>query len=116
MEMSEEMQGKLMQCQQLQQQVQMIATQKYQIDVQITEIEKTTEELGKLKKDAEIYKSVGNLLVRHDDKEGLTKELEEKKETLEIRSKTLNNQEKALRERHKELQDELTKALSQAPS
>ena len=116
MEMSEEMQGKLMQFQQLQQQVQMIATQKYQIDVQITEIEKTTEELGKLKKGAEIYKSVGNLLVRHDDKEGLTKELEEKKETLEIRSKTLNNQEKALRERHKELQDELTKALSQAPS
>jgi prefoldin beta subunit len=111
MELSEEMQGKLAQFQQLQQQIQMIATQKYQIDIQITEIEKTVEELGKLKKNAEIYKSVGNLLVRQDDKAALTKELEERKETLGIRVKTLGNQEKALRDRHRELQEELSKAL-----
>ena len=74
---SEEMQGKIMQFQQIQQQIQMIAQQKYQIDMQVTEIEKTMEELANLKKDAEIYKSVGTLLVRNDDKEELTKELEE---------------------------------------
>jgi prefoldin beta subunit len=111
MELSEEMQGKLVQFQQLQQQIQIIATQKYQIDIQITEIEKTLEELDKLKKNSEVYKSVGNLLVRHEDREGLKNELKERKETLEIRAKTLGNQEKALRDRHRGLQEELSKAL-----
>jgi prefoldin beta subunit len=78
----------------------------------VTEIEKTVEELAKLKKGAEIYKSVGTILVRNDDKEGLKKELEEKKETLEVRTKTLANQEKTLREMHQNLQKELTEALS----
>ena len=115
MEMNEEMQGKLMQFQQLQQQIQVIASQKYQVDIQIAEIEKTLEELDKLTKDATVYKSVGSLLMTVDNKDTLKSELEEKKETLDIRAKTLGNQEKSLRERHQELQDELTSALSQTP-
>jgi len=110
-DISQEMQGKIMQFQQIQQQIQVIAQQKYQIDVQVTEIEKTIEELSKLKKGAEIYKSVGSILMKCDDKEGLVKELEEKKETLDIRVKTLGNQEKTLREMHQNLQKELTEAL-----
>ena len=115
MEVSEEMQGKIMQFQQLQQQIQMIATQKYQVDLQLAEIEKTIEELDKLKKDAPVYKSIGSLLVNVEDKGALKTEMEEKKETLEIRAKTLGNQEKSLRERHQELQSELSKALSGEP-
>jgi prefoldin beta subunit len=115
MEMSEEMQGKLMQFQQLQQQIQVIATQKYQIDVQVAEIERTMEELDKLTKGAVLYKSVGSLLMSVDDKDALKTQLEEKKETLGIRAKTLGNQEKSLRDRYQELQEELTKALSQTP-
>ncbi len=111
MEMNEELQGKMMQFQQLQQQVQVLASQKYQIDMQVSEIEKTLEELGKAKKDAPIYKSIGSLLIRNDDKEGLVKELEEQKETLEVRVKTLEKQEKVMREQHQSLQDELTQAL-----
>ncbi|MFO7619001.1 MAG: prefoldin subunit, partial [Thermoplasmata archaeon] len=68
-------------------------------------------QLSKLKKGAEIYKSVGTILVKSDDKDGLKKELEDKKETLEIRNKTLANQEKTLREMHQSLQKELTEAL-----
>jgi len=105
------MQGKIMQFQQIQQQVQTIAQQKYQIDMQVTEIEKTLEELSKLKKGADIYKSVGTILVKNNDKDGLMKELEEKKETLGIRIKTLTNQEKTLREMHQNLQKELTEAF-----
>ena len=110
-DMSQEMQGKIMQFQQIQQQVQVIAQQRYQIDMQVTEIDKTLEELAKLKKGAAIYKSVGTILVKCDDKEGLRTELEEKKETLGIRTKTLTNQEKTLREMHQNLQKELTEAL-----
>ena len=110
-DLSQEMQGKIMQFQQLQQQIQIIAQQKYQIEMQTTEIEKTLEELSKIKKGAEIYKSVGTILVRNDDKDGLKKELEDKKETLDIRVKTLANQEKTLREMHQNLQKELTEAL-----
>ena len=114
MEMSEEMQGKVMQFQQLQQQIQMVATQKYQVDLQLAEIEKTIEELDKLKKDSPIYKSIGSLLMNVEDKDALKTELEEKQETLGIRTKTLGNQEKSLREKHQELQSELSKALGQA--
>jgi prefoldin beta subunit len=110
-DMSDEMQGKIMQFQQIQQQIQVIAQQKYQIEMQVTEIDKTIEELGKLKKGAEIYRSVGSILVRNDDREGLVKELEDKKETLGIRLKTMGNQEKTLREMHQSLQKELTDAL-----
>ena len=110
-DISQEMQGKIMQFQQLQQQIQVIAQQKYQIEMQVTELEKTIEELGKLKKGAEVYKSVGTILVRNDDREGLKKELQDKKETLEIRIKTLGNQDKTLREMHQNLQKELTEAL-----
>ena len=115
MDMNEEMQGKIMQFQQLQQQIQMIATQKYQVEMQMSEIDRTIEELGKLGKDAPVYKSVGSLLVNVDDKDVLKKELEDKKETLGIRSKTLGNQEKTLRERHLELQNELNEAISSKP-
>jgi prefoldin beta subunit len=112
MEMDEDMQGKFMQFQQLQQQVQMIATQKYQVDLQMNEIERTLEELKKLKKTAGVYKSVGSLLLKVDDKDSLVKEMEEKKETLTIRAKTLGNQEKSLRDKHQALQEELSTALS----
>ena len=112
-DMNAEMQNKLAQFQQVQQQVQVIAQQKYQVDIQVTEIEKTIEELDKLKKGAEIYKSVGTILVRSDDKDALKTELEDKKETLGIRIKTLTKQEKTLREMHLNLQEELTKAFQQ---
>ena len=74
------------------------------------------DELDKVKKGAEIYKSVGTILVRNDDKKALKDELEEKKETLGIRVKTLANQEKTLREMHQNLQEELTKAFQQDES
>ena len=115
-DMNAEMQNKLMQFQQIQQQVQVIGQQKYQVDIQVTEIEKTIEELDKLKKGAEIYKSVGTILVRSDDKDALKAELEDKKETLGIRIKTLTKQEKTLREMHQNLQEELTQAFQKEQS
>ena len=116
MEMNEEIQGKMVQFQQLQQQIQMLASQKYQLDVQVSEVEKTLEELNKAGKDAALYKSIGSLLIRSDDKDGMVKELEEQKETLGVRVKTLEKQEKTMRNQHQVLQDELTQALQNMES
>ena len=114
MDMNEEIQGKLFQFQQLQQQVQAIANQKYQMEMQVGELEKTLEELKDLEDGTPIYKSIGSLLIRKKDKDGLVKELEEQKETVEVRVKTLTKQEKTLKESHQKLQDELTQSLQGA--
>ncbi|MCK5038240.1 MAG: prefoldin subunit beta [Thermoplasmata archaeon] len=109
--MNEEIQGKLFQYQQLQQQVQAIGSQKYQMEMQMGELDKTLEELKELKKGTPIYKSIGSLLVKKDDKDALVKELEDQKETVEVRVKTLTKQEKSLKESFESLQEELTNAL-----
>ncbi len=109
--MNEEIQGKLFQYQQLQQQVQMIGNQKYQMEMQAAELDKTLEELKDLEKGTPIYKSIGSLLVKKDDKDALVTELEEQKETVEIRVKSLAKQEKTMKESFDSLQEELTKAL-----
>ena len=109
--MNEDIQGKLFQYQQLQQQVQVIGNQKYQMEMQVGELDKTLEELKELKKGTPIYKSIGSLLVKKDDKDKLVKELEDQKETAEIRVKTLTKQEKSMKESFEALQEELTQAL-----
>ena len=69
-------------------------------------------ELEKVSAETPIYKSVGSLLVRADDKEGVEKELSEKKETTDVRLKALDRQEKQLIEKYQALQQELTAAIS----
>ena len=109
--MNNVIQVKLFQYQQLQQQVQAIGSQKYQMEMQMGELDKTLEELKELKKGTPIYKSIGSLLVKKDDKDALVKELEDQKETVEVRVKTLTKQEKSLKESFESLQEELTNAL-----
>ncbi len=114
MDMNEEIQGKLFQFQQLEQQVQAIVSQKYQMEMQASEIEKTLEELKSIEEGTPIYKSIGSLLIKKNDKGELVKELEEQKETVEVRVKTLAKQEKTMKESYQKLQDELTQSLQGA--
>jgi len=71
----------------------------------------TVEELTKSPEDAVIYKNVGALLIKANDKASTLKEVEDDKETLEVRIKTLDRQEKALRDKYQVMQDQLNKAL-----
>jgi prefoldin beta subunit len=93
-----------------------LGSQRVQLEAKLREIEQTLEELGKLSGETPIYKSIGMLLVRQDDRQGLTKELEEHKETLTIRVKSLQKQEKALSERYEDLASKIQAALGTAPS
>ena len=102
--------------QQLQNQLQVLGSQRVQLEAKLREIEGTLEELVKIKDDTPVYKSIGMLLVKQDDREGLKKELEEHKETLTIRVKSLQKQEKALTERYEDLANKIQAALGTTPT
>ena len=110
-ELSPQLQNKLAQFQQMQQQIQVLSGQKFQLEAQLKDIEKAVSELEKISNDAPIYKSVGSLFVKAEDRDTLEKELAEKKETLDIRIKALDRQEKHLMEKYQSLQQELTQAI-----
>jgi prefoldin beta subunit len=110
-DMSPKIQNQLAQFQQLQQQLQAILGQKYQMEAQLKETERTVEELNKTADDVPIYKSVGSLLIKAKDKVAVLKEIEDDKESLRVRIKTLDRQEKYMRDRYQSLQDQLSKAL-----
>jgi prefoldin beta subunit len=58
-----------------------------------------------------VYKSIGTLLIRADNKKELQKELDEHKETIGVRVKTLKKQENTLSERYQSLGEKLNEAL-----
>ncbi len=114
-EISPQLQNQIQQYQQLQQQLQVLATQRLQLEAKLREVDSTLEELGKLSSGATVYKSIGILLVKTEDREALKKELEEHKETLTIRVKSIQKQEKALGERFEDLQQKIQSALGGGP-
>lgn len=110
-DLSPKLQNQLSQYQQLQQQIQVLSSQRYQLEAQAREVSKAIEEVNGMQPDASIYKNVGSLMIRAKDRESVLKDLSEQKETLEIRVKSVEKQEKHLRERYQSLQDELSRAL-----
>ncbi|TLZ53367.1 MAG: prefoldin subunit beta [Methanobacteriota archaeon] len=110
-ELPPQVQNQLAQFQQLQQQLQVLATQRLQLEAKLRELTSTLQELEKVTADTPVYRSTGALLVRVEDRPSLQKELEEQKETLEIRVNTIKKQEKSLGERYEQLQAKLSEAL-----
>jgi len=113
-EISPQLQNQIAQYQNLQQQLQVLGSQRVQLEAKLREIESTLEELGKVSAETPVYKSIGMLLVRQDDRDSLKKELEEHKETLTIRVKSLQKQEKSLSERYNDLAGKIQTALGGA--
>lgn len=112
MKISPKIQNQLSQFEQVRQQLQLLTTQRIQVESQIRELDSAITELGKdSKKKKDVYKRVGSLLVKVDDVPGLKKDLSEQKETYDIRLQTLERQEKQLKERYSELQQEISKAV-----
>lgn len=110
-ELSPQLQNQIAQYQQLQQQLQVLASQRLQLEAKLREVEGTLEELGKIAADTPVYKSIGMLLVRQDDKDAIKKELEDHKETLAVRVKSLQKQEKSLAERYEQLGEKIQQGL-----
>jgi len=111
-DISPKVQNQIAQFQQLQQQLQAVMTQKYQMDAQVREMQRTVDELNKSPEDVVVYRSIGAVLIRAESREAVLKDIEEGKETTEIRLKSLERQEKALKDKYQTLQDQLNKALT----
>jgi prefoldin beta subunit len=110
-EISPQMQNQIAQYQQLQQQLQVLASQRMQLEAKAREIDGSLQELAKTGPDTVVYKSIGALLVRADDRESIKKELDEHKETISIRVRAIQKQETSLGERFEQLQQKLSEAL-----
>lgn len=104
-------QNQLTQFEQVRQQLQLLANQRIQVESQIRELDNALEELENSSKSSVIYKRVGAIMVKVDNKKELQSSLTEQKETFDVRVKTLERQEKQLKERYSELQKEISKAV-----
>lgn len=104
-------QEKLTRLQQLQNTMQQLMLQKQRLDLELSESERALKTLEDVSSDAKVYKSAGAILVEKK-KDDIVKELQERKEFLEMRSKVLAKQEGNTRERLTSLQESLQKELS----
>lgn len=100
--MSQEEQQKLMQ---IQQQLQTIVMQKETLNTERDGIENALQELEE-GGDEEIYRSVGDLLIKRDRDE-VVDDLEEEKESLDMKIQSLERKEGQLKEKLQESQDAL---------
>jgi len=109
-ELPPQVQNMLAQLQQLQQQLQMVVTQKAHLENSLKETESAIQEIEKISDDTPIFKAVGTILVKTSKNEVL-KELKEKRDTFEVRIKALERQEERLRERIQEMQKKIQSLL-----
>ncbi|MEA2055105.1 MAG: prefoldin subunit beta [Candidatus Thermoplasmatota archaeon] len=106
-----QVQNQLQQLQQFQQQLEITIQQRQQIKIRIKDIENALEELEKADKDALVFKNVGPILIKADEKD-VAKELQDTKENLEVRKKTMEKQEQRVKEKIEEIQAKIQGALS----
>jgi prefoldin beta subunit len=104
---AENSQEHLQRLQMLDQGVQQLVAQKQQFQSQLYELESALKEIATA---PQAYKIIGSVMVA-SNKEDLKKDLDSKKELVELRVKTLEKQETQMREKLKQLQDEVLKSM-----
>lgn len=95
------------QLQLLQQNLQNLFLQKQQFQKQLAEIDSALKEL---ETSSTAYKILGNIMVA-SEKAALQKELQQKKELVELRLKSLTKQEQSLKQKTEELQQKVLTEL-----
>jgi prefoldin beta subunit len=105
---SKDTQEKLTQIQMYQQRLQIFAGQKQQFQIQQIEIDSALTEVSKTKKP--VYVLVGGIMVERPVAE-IKKELQSKKNELNIQIKNIEKQETSIQKKAESLQKELTKIL-----
>jgi len=107
-----QVQNQIAQLQQVQQQAQSLAIQKSQMETLQKESELALEEVDKLSEDAVIYRTVGDLQIKSDKQETVSK-LKEKIETLSLRLQSISRQEERISKRFTQLQEQLQQSMGQ---
>jgi prefoldin beta subunit len=111
-QMSKQLQDQINRLQQMRMQLQMLMQQRQQVELRLKEVEEALDELDKTDAKTPIYKSVGSILIKAKDKNEITKELKDNKESLELRKNTLDKQEGETKEKLNELQSKVQNALN----
>ncbi len=104
-EMSPQQKHALTQVNGYQQQIQILISQRQQMELQLKEIDLSYEELKK-ESATEVYKAIGPALVKKK-KEDVLIDLKEARDKVELRIKTIKSQEKRLSNKIKELSSKL---------
>ena len=99
-----------MKLQQTQQNLQMILSQKQQLELERLETEKALEELNKANDDDAVFKHAGTILIKSNKKD-LLEELEEKKELAKTKTSLLTKQEEKLKTSLKELETKIQEMI-----
>lgn len=105
--MDKNVEAKITELQTIEQSLQRFLAQKQQFQSQLVEIESALKELPE---NGESYKIIGNLMVAVES-EKLKKDLESKKELLELKLKSVEKQEQKLREDADHLQKEVLESM-----
>ena len=113
MKLPPKIQNQLTQFEQVRQQLQLLTTQRIQIESQLRELTSALEEIDNSSKNAIFYKRVGAIFVKADNQKALKDSLTEQKETFDVRMKTLERQEKQLKDRYSDLQKDISKAVQE---
>ena len=105
--MTDKTQEKIQQLQMIEQGMQNFLMQKQQFQQQLVEVDSA---LSELEKTDSAYKIVGNIMVGAD-KEELKKDLQKKKEMIELRIKTVEKQESQMKDKAESMQSEVMEGL-----
>lgn len=109
MTFSKEAQESIQRLQLMEQNLQGLNMQRQQFQAQLFEIEGALKEIAT---SPVAYKLVGGIMIG-TDKDSLQKELQGRKELLELRVQTLEKQEKQLKEKAKKLQEEVLASVKE---
>ena len=107
-ELDKETQEKIRELQGYEQTLQAILMQKQTFQIEETETENALSEISKSKDD--VFKLVGNIMVK-TDKKRIEEELKKKKELISLRLKSIDSQEKDITKKAEEIKKEVMKRL-----
>ncbi len=109
-----QVQERIQRLQQLQNTMQQLLIQRQRIEMEMAESDKALQVLNEIADETKVYRSVGAVLVEKP-RDKVIKELEERKEFLEMRVKVLQRQEDKTKEKLTSLQETLQKELGITP-
>ncbi len=109
MTLSKEAQENVQRLQMIEQNMQALGMQKQQFQAQLFETEGALKEIATA---PTAYKIVGGIMIAMD-KDALQKELQSKKELLELRLQTIEKQEKQIKDKAKKLQEDVLASVKE---
>ena len=108
--MPENTEKQIQQLQMIEQSLSNLLVQRQQFQSQIIEVDSALKELSETDK---AYKIIGNIMVMSEP-DKLKKDLESKKEVLELRVKNLEKQEKAIKEKATKIQGQVISEMKES--